>query len=70
MRKIIKREMQQGADGEIYEFTHFEETVEHADNELVKNSFRIMRTPYRNQEVEVTDDTKSLIDKISKGGCL
>jgi hypothetical protein len=70
MKKIIKREMQQGADGEIYEFTHFEETVEHEDDEITRSCFRIMKTPYRNQEVEVTDDTKSLIDKIAKGNCL
>ena len=66
-RKIIKKEMQEGTDGEIYQFTHFEETVEHEDNEITRSCFRILRTPYRNQEVEITDDTKSLIEKIAKG---
>jgi hypothetical protein len=67
-RKIIKREMRQGADGEIYQFTHFEETVEHEDDEITRSCFRIMRTPYKaDQEVEVTDATKFLIEKIAKG---
>ena len=67
-RKIIKREMQEGTDGEIYEVSHFEDTFEiNEDEEIIKKTFRILRTPYRNQEVEVADDTKSLIEKIANG---
>jgi len=66
-RKIIKKEMQEGTDGEIYEVAHFEETVKHEDENIVQGGFLILRTPYRNQEVEVSDDTKSLIKKIANG---
>ena len=70
MKKIIKQEMQEGKDGEIYEFTHFEETFENEEEEITRSHFRILRTPYRNQEVEVSENTKSLIAKIAKGGIL
>ena len=65
MKKIIKQEMREFND-EIYELTHFEEIVEHEDEEITRTTFRIIRAPYRNQEVEITDDTKSLINKIAK----
>ena len=62
MKKIIKQEMQEGKDGEIYEVTQFEEEFE---DDIIE-SIRITRTPYRNQEVDVSLDTKSLIAKIAQ----
>lgn len=69
MKKIIKQEMREMEDGEIYQFRHIEEIVEHEDEEITRTSFQILRTPYRNREVEVTDDTKSLINKIAERKC-
>jgi hypothetical protein len=67
-RKIIKKEMHESKSGEIYEVTHFEETFEHEGEDIVQDSIRISKTPYKaDQEVEVTVDTKSLIEKIAKG---
>ena len=66
-RKLIKKEMHESKTGNIYEVTQFEETVEYEDEEIVQHSIRILKTPYKaDQEIEVTDTTKSLIDKISK----
>jgi hypothetical protein len=64
MKKIVKQEMRE-IDGDIFEVTHFKETNIREDEEIVQNSFRIIRTPYKsNQQVEVTEETKSLIDAI------
>ena len=63
MKKIIKQEMQEGKDGEIYEVTQFEEAFE---DDIIQESIQITRTPYRNQEVDVSLDTKSLIAKIAQ----
>ncbi len=70
MKKILKKEMLESQSGEIYEVLHFEETVKHEDEEITKIVLQILKTPYRNQEVEVTNDTKSLIAKIAKGGTI
>ena len=68
MKKIIKKEMHESKTGDIYDVTRFEETVEYGDEEIVQHTIRICKTPYKaDQEVEVADDTKSLIEKIFKG---
>jgi len=67
-RKIIKKEMHESKSGEIYEVTHFEETVEHNGEDIVQDSIRISKTPYKaDRKIPVTDATKSLIVKIAKG---
>lgn len=70
MKKIIKQKMQESHDGSILEITHFEETIEYQGEEVKQTCVRIMKTPYCNQEVEVTHETKSLIAKIARGRTL
>ena len=68
MREIIKREMQE-INGEIFEVSQIEDTFEiNADEEIIRKTFRIMKTPYRDQDVEVSDNTKILIDNIKNKG--
>ena len=67
MRKIINQKMEE-IDGTIYEIVQYEETVEYEGKEINHQSVRVYKTPYRDQNIEVTDDTKSLIDRIKNKG--
>jgi hypothetical protein len=55
-------------DGDIYEIIQYENIVEHNGERTTQISGRIYKTPYRSQNIEVTDDTKSLIDSIKNKG--
>lgn len=74
MRKIIKQEFKEDKNGFMYELTQLEETTTYetddGDEEHTKHTLVIMKSPLKNDVGEITDNTKSLIDKISKGGCL
>jgi hypothetical protein len=70
MKTIIKQKMQEGHDGRIYEITHFNETIEYQGKEITQTCVQFIKTPYCNQEVKVTDETKSLIAKIARGRTL
>ena len=67
MRKIISRKMEE-IDGTIYEIIEIEDTVEIGDEELTRKSVQIRKTPYRDQNIEVSDSTKALIDNIKNKG--
>ena len=55
-------------DGTIYEIVQYEETVEYEGEEINHQSVQVWKTPYRDQNIEVTDDTKSLINCIKNKG--
>ncbi len=67
MRKIINRKMEE-IDGTIYEIVQFEDIVKQGDEKITRQSVQVWKTPYRSQNIEVTDDTKSLIDSIKNKG--
>lgn len=67
MKKIINRKMEE-IDGDIYEIIKIENTIEKGDEKIIQQSVQIWKTPYRSQNIEVTDDTKSLIDSIKNKG--
>jgi hypothetical protein len=67
MRKIIRRKMEE-IDGTIYEIIQFEDTIEQGDEKITRQSVQVWKTPYRSQNIEVTDDTKSLINCIKNKG--
>lgn len=67
MKKIINRKMEE-IDGNIYEIIQYETIVEYNGERITQQSGRIYKTPYRDQNIEVTDDTKSLIDNIKNKG--
>jgi hypothetical protein len=67
MRKIINRKMEE-IDGTIYEIVQYEETVEYNGESINHQTVRVYKTPYRSQNIEVTDDTKLLIDRIKNKG--
>ncbi len=55
-------------DGTIYEIIQFEDTIEQGDEKITRQSVQVWKTPYRSQNIEVTDDTKSLINCIKNKG--
>ena len=67
MKKIINRKMEE-IDGTIYEIIQYENIVEHNGERITQQSGRIYKTPYRDQNIEVTDSTKTLIDNIKNKG--
>ena len=67
MKKIINRKMEE-IDGNIYEIIQYETIVEYNGERITQQSGRIYKTPYRDQEVEVSNSTKALIDNIKNKG--
>ena len=55
-------------DGDIYEIIQYENIVEHNGKRITQQSGKIYKTPYRSQNIEVTDDTKLLITRIKNKG--
>ena len=64
MKEIINRELRETKDGDIIELS---EIIIFSDDQEVTRSYRILKTPYGNQEIEVSDDTKMLIEQIARG---
>jgi hypothetical protein len=67
MKKIINRKMEE-IDGTIYEIIQYENIVEHNGERITQQIGRIYKTPYRDQNIEVTDSTKTLINNIKNKG--
>ena len=68
LRKIINQKMEE-IDGTIYEIVQFEDTsIEKGEETSTRQSVQVRKTPYRDQNIEVTDDTKSLINNIKNKG--
>ena len=67
MRKIINQKMEE-IDGTIYEIIEFEDTVKIGNEEITRKSVQVWKTPYREQNIEVSYETKSLINNIKNKG--
>ena len=67
MRKIINRKMEE-IDGDIYEIIQYENIVEYNGERINHQSVRVYKTPYRDQNIEVSNSTKTLIDNIKNKG--
>lgn len=64
MRAVFKTEFHDGTDGKTYEIRQMRK--ENADGEVF-TSIQIIKRPYFDQNVVVSDFTKDIIDKIRKG---
>lgn len=67
MRKIINRKMEE-IDGTIYEIIQFEDIIKQGDEKITRQSVQVWKTPYRSQNIEVSNDTKLLINRIKNKG--
>ena len=67
MKKIINRKMEE-IDGTIYEIIQYENIVEYNGERITQESVRVYKTPYRDQNIEVSNSTKTLIDNIKNKG--